>query len=213
MTVILAGAYWLASSLGSATGNVLERWSWALVHNPLAERTDDAIVLAIGANLAVGLLFALVYARFVEPLLGGSDLWKGIRFSLLPWLLSLIVFFPLMGAGLFGFAIDAGLLPILGNLVLHLVYGAVLGVTFAESATTWLDDTDVDRANAASAERGAAVGVVAGLVVGALIGWLGAPAFGMLAGPALSAVGVAFIGAAIGLGIGSFVGMDRVQPG
>jgi hypothetical protein len=212
MTVVLVAAYWLASAIGSADGNALQRWSWALVHNPLAERTNDVIILATGANLVVGLLFALVYARFGDPLLSGSSLSKGVRFSLLPWLLSLVVFFPLMGVGLLGLGIGAGPLPILGNLVLHLVYGAVLGVTYAEATTDWLDDTEVDHVNAASAERGAAVGLAAGLVIGAVVGWAAAPALGTLGGPALSAVGMAFIGAAIGLGVGSFVGMGRVQP-
>lgn len=212
MTVVLVAAYWLADAIGSATGNALARWSWALVHNPLAERTADTIVLAIGANLAVGLLFALIYARYVDPLWGGSGLGKGMRFALIPWLLSLVVFLPLMGGGILGLAIGAGPLPILGNLVLHLAYGAVLGVTYAEAASDWLDDTEADHRNAASAERGAAAGVVVGLVLGAVVGWVAAPSLSGLAGPAFAAIGMAFIGGALGLGVGSFVGMGRVQP-
>jgi hypothetical protein len=211
MTVVLVGAYYLANAIGSAEGNVLQRWSWALVHNPLTERTGDAIVLAIGANLAVGLAFALVYARLVEPVLGGAAAWKGMRFALIPWLLSLVVFLPLMGAGFLGLDVQAGFLPILGNLILHLVYGAVLGAAYAEAATDWLDDTVADQENAALAERGAAIGVVAGLIAGALIGWLAAPAIAGFAGTALTVVGMAFIGGAIGLAVGSFVGMDRAQ--
>jgi hypothetical protein len=38
-----------------------------------------------------------------------------------------------------------------------------------------------------------------------------APAFNNLVGRAESAIGVAFIGAAIGLAIGSFAGMSRAQ--
>ena len=57
------------------------------------------------------------------------------------------------GGGLLGMNIGAGPLPILGNLILHLVYGAVLGSAYAEAAEDWLDDTDVDRVNAAAAER------------------------------------------------------------
>ena len=101
---------------------------WALVNNPVAERTADGVLLAIGANLAMGLLLALVYARYVEPRLSGASWWRGMQFALVPWLLSLIIFLPLMGGGLLGMNIGAGPLPILGNLILHLVYGAVLGV-------------------------------------------------------------------------------------
>ncbi len=107
--------------------------------------------------------------------------------------------------------IGAGPLPIIGNLILHLVYGAVLGISYAEASEDWLDDTDVDRGNAAAAERGAAVGLVAGLVPGLVVGWLIAPAFDDLVGRPATAIGVAFIGAAIGLAIGSFVGMGRAE--
>jgi MFS family permease len=212
LTVVLATGYFVANGIGDPAGNMLQRWSWALVHNPLTERTEDAVILAIGANLAVGLVFALIYARFVEPLLGGRGAWKGMRFALVPWLLSLAVFFPLIGAGLFGLGIGAGPLPILGNLILHLVYGAVLGVVYAEGAPDLLESSEFDRTNAAAAERGAAAGVVAGLVVGGILGWVMAPALGTLAGPALTSLGGALIGAAVGLAVGSFVGMGRVQP-
>jgi hypothetical protein len=209
MTIVLVAAYGLASSVGRVDGSAVQRWFWALVSNPVAEQTADRVVLAIGANLAMGLLLALVYARYAEPRLHGPTWWRGMQFALVPWLLSLIIFLPLMGGGLLGLDIGAGPLPILGNLILHLVYGAVLGSAYAEAAEDWLDDTDVDRFNAAAAERGAALGVVAGLVPGLVAGWMIAPAFGDLVGRSESAIGVAFIGAAIGLAIGSFAAMSR----
>jgi len=211
MTIVLVAAYWLASSIGSLDGGVIQRWSRALVVNPVAERTADGVLLAIGANLAMGLLLALVYARYAEPQLRGPHWWRGMQFALIPWLLSLIVFLPLMGGGLLGMDIGAGPLPILGNLLLHLVYGAVLGSAYAEAAEDWLDDTEVDHLNAAAAERGAAIGLVAGLVPGLIVGWLIAPVFGDIVGRSETAIGVAFIGAAIGLAIGSFAGMSRAQ--
>jgi hypothetical protein len=211
MTVVLVAAYWLASSIGSADGNVIQRWCWALVNNPVAERTADGVVLAIGANLAMGLLLALVYARYAEPRLHGPSWWRGMQFALVPWLLSLVVFLPLMGGGILGVDVGAGPLPILGNLILHLVYGAVLGISYAEATEDWLDDTDIDRGNAAAAERGAAVGLIAGLIPGFVIGWVIAPAFDDLVGRPATAIGVAFIGAVIGLAIGSFAGMGRGQ--
>lgn len=212
MTAVLVLAYALASSIGSPEGSAIQRWFWALGNNPLVERTVDSVVFAIGADLAMGLLLALVYARFVEPRLRGANWLRGMQFALIPWLLSLVVFLPLMGGGLLGMNIGAGPLPILGNLILHLVYGAVLGLSYAEATEDWLDDTDVDRGNAASAEQGAAVGLVAGLVPGLVIGWLIAPAFGDLVGRAETAIGMAFIGAVVGLAIGSFVGMGRALP-
>jgi len=134
-----------------------------------------------------------------------------MQFALIPWLLSLVVFLPVMGGGVLGMGVGAGPLPILGNLILHLVYGAVLGLSYAEATEDWLDDTDIDRGNAAAAERGAAVGLMAGLIPGFVFGWLVAPAFDDLVVRPATAIGLAFIGAAIGLAIGSFVGMSRAQ--
>ena len=202
MTVVLVAAYGLASAVGRTDGNALQRWFWALVNNPVAQRTGDGVLLAIGANLAVGLAFSLVYARFIEPRLSGPSWWKGLRFALILWLLSLVIFLPLMGGGLFGMDIGAGVLPILGNLILHLVYGSVLGLAYAEAAEDWLDDTDADRGNAAAAERGAAAGVVIGLIPGFILGWVAAPAFDGFVSQTASAIGLA---------IGSFVGMGRAQ--
>src|SRR5919112_3150948 len=108
MTIVLLAAYWLASAIGSVDGGVVQRWSWSLVNNPVAERTADGVVLAIGANLAMGLLLALVYARYAEPRLHGPSWWRGMQFALIPWLLSLVIFLPLMGCGLLGIDIGAG---------------------------------------------------------------------------------------------------------
>ena len=212
MSVALLAAYGIASSIGDQTGNVLQRWSWALVRNPVAQRTADGVMLAIGANLVVGLILALVYTRYVEPMLDGPGWWKGMRFSLIPWVLSLVVFLPLMGGGILGLAVGAGPLPILGNLILHLIYGAVLGEMYADPVADWLDDTSADRENSAAAERGAAVGVAIGLPVGFVVGWLFAPGVSALASRAESAFGIALIGAAVGLAIGSFAGMGRSRP-
>jgi hypothetical protein len=137
-----------------------------------------------------------------------------VRFSLILWILSLIIFLPLMGGGFLGMSTGAGLLPIVGNLILHLVYGAVLGASYAEATEDWLDDTEADHLNAAAAERGAAGGILVGVVAGLIAGWIVAPAFSELADRSLVAVGVAFIGGAVGLAVGSFAGMGRTagQP-
>lgn len=212
MTIALLAAYGLASAIGNENGNFLQQWCWALVHNPVAQRTADGVMLAVGANLAVGLVLALAYSRYAEPFLEGPGWWRGMRFALIPWLLSLIVFLPLVGGGFLGLEIGAGPLPILGNLILHLIYGAVLGETYADPVADWLDDTQADHENSAAAERGAALGVVIGLPAGFILGWIFAPGVSPLASRPESAFGVALIGAAIGLAIGSFAGMGRARP-
>lgn len=80
--------------------------------------------VTIGA-LAWSLLFVLL-----EPWLpGGRHTWiKGASFSLLAWAAMMLVFMPLAGASIFGLGI--GPAAPLATLVLHLIYGAVLGLAY-----------------------------------------------------------------------------------
>ena len=75
---------------------------------------------AIGA-VAWGAAFAFLY-----PNLPGASSWlKGISFSVGAWVLMMVVFMPLVGAGLFGLTL--GVMAPIMTLVLHVIYGAVLG--------------------------------------------------------------------------------------
>ena len=211
MTVVLAAAYGLGRAVGDEDGNRLERWFWALTHNPVTRTTEDAVVFAIALNLLMGLALALVYGRFVEPILGGPGWRKGVLFSLAPWVFSVVAFLPVMGGGFLGEDIDAGPLPILGNLILHLVYGAVLGSVYGIALEAGLDDTEAERANAAGAERGGAIGVAIGTLVGIAAGW--AVGSGLDDGDSRGVITLAgaLAGAAIGALIGSFFGMGRIE--
>lgn len=75
--------------------------------------------------LVWGLLFSLLYDR----LPGSSGVSKGLVFAIGAWLAMMIVFMPAAGAGFFGLAIGAPV--VLATLVLHLIYGAVLGGSYA----------------------------------------------------------------------------------
>jgi hypothetical protein len=211
MTVVLAVAYGLAQAVGDAEGGRVARWFWALGHNPVAARTTDGVVVAIALNLLMGLLLALVYGRWVEPVLSGPGWRKGVIFALVPWLLSVVAVLPLLGGGFLGASIGAGPLPILGNLVLHLVYGAVLGSVYAIALEAGLDDTPAERANAAAAERGMAIGIVAGIVLGLIVGWALAPQLDAQGSRAAVMLAAGFIGGASGLLAGSFLGMGGSQ--
>lgn len=209
MSVVLAAAFGFAWAVGDRDGAQLERWLWALVHNPVVETSADAVALAIALNLVMGIVWGVVYAGLVEARLAGPGWRRGVLFALGPWLLSVIAFLPIMGGGFLGIDIDAGPLPVLGNLVLHLVYGATLGTVYALDPEAWLEGGEVDRANARAAVRGAAFGIVPGLLVGAVIGWLVGPQFEEIAGRGAVALVGALNGAAVGLLVGSFYGMER----
>jgi hypothetical protein len=212
MTAVIAGAYGLANVLGERSGNLIERWFWALSHNTVTKSTTDEIAIAIALNLVMGIVWACIYGYFVEPRLSGRGWRKGMLFSLLPWLLSIIAFLPILGGGFLGASLKAGPLPVIGNLILHLIYGAVLGSLYSVGVDEWLDDTDDERVNAAAAERGAIIGGLIGAIAGAIIGWLLGPSMSELGGEAMVTLAGALIGAAGGVAVGSFFGMERPLP-
>lgn len=75
-----------------------------------------------------GLLFAVLYFR----LPGRTPLVKGMAFSVLAWLLMMLLPLPLpmAGAGLFG--MKMGMMAPVMTLVMHLIWGAVLGYTYGK---------------------------------------------------------------------------------
>jgi len=74
------------------------------------------------------LLWGPIFSGF-ESVTAPAPIWqKGLIFGGITWLLMMVIFMPVVGAGFFG--IGLGLAEPLGMLFLHLVYGLVLGVTF-----------------------------------------------------------------------------------
>jgi succinate dehydrogenase/fumarate reductase cytochrome b subunit len=217
MTVVLSAAYALAASIGQADGPRLLNWVWALSHAAPAQMATAAWTWALALHLSLGLIWALLYGGIAEPALrrAGSSGWRsGAFFALGPWILSVTLFLPLAGAGFLGTGVGAGPLPLLGNLALHLVYGAVLGAFYALARDQGLDEDSIDDASAAlGAERGAAVGILGGLVTGAILGWVLSTTLGLSAGPVPIVVAGAFTGTALGALLGSLVGMGRAGVG
>src|SRR5438876_8018213 len=172
MTGVLAIAYALAASLGSDTAEAptLARWMWGLTHNVVTRQAETILPAAVLLHFLAGMAWALVYAYFVEPRLNGPGWRRGLLFAPAPGILSLVVLLPVLGGGLFGQELGAGPLPIVGNLVVHLVYGVTLGALYPlESEHVLVDraeDQVPDDARAVfRVERSTAIGIVAGLVV------------------------------------------------
>lgn len=79
------------------------------------------MVLAAGSHLGYGGLWGAVLARIVPRV----TIWKGLALGAALWLLMQIVVLPFLGWGLFGTAVTPALA--VATLVLHLIYGTVLG--------------------------------------------------------------------------------------
>ena len=85
----------------------------------------------LGHFVIGGVVWGVLYA-WVEPSLPGEPVAKGLIFAVGAWIAMMIVFMPLAGQGFFG--VDDGPIAAIGTLVLHLVYGAVLGVVNASQS-------------------------------------------------------------------------------
>ncbi|PKP70683.1 MAG: hypothetical protein CVT82_05940 [Alphaproteobacteria bacterium HGW-Alphaproteobacteria-4] len=79
-------------------------------------------------TIAWGGGFALLYGLIP----GGSATGKGIVFGIVAWLMMMIAVMPMAGAGLFGMAM--GIMAPMMTLVLHIIFGAVLGYVFQRQA-------------------------------------------------------------------------------
>ncbi len=78
---------------------------------------------------AWGLGFAMIF-NFLP---GSSRLRKGISFGIAAWFLMMLVVMPMAGAGLFG--LNVGVMAPVITLMLHAIYGAVLGLVFIGPGT------------------------------------------------------------------------------
>lgn len=68
------------------------------------------------------------FAILQAVLPGSSSIAKGIVFGILAWLGMMIMIMPMAGAGFFG--MNLGIIAPMMTLVLHIIFGAVLGKTF-----------------------------------------------------------------------------------
>lgn len=71
-----------------------------------------------------GLLFAVLYSRIP----GSSAVVKGMVLLTGAWLLMMVMVMPMAGAGLFG--VKIGIMAPVVTWVLHLVFGAVMGLAY-----------------------------------------------------------------------------------
>lgn len=75
-------------------------------------------------KIAWGGLFAVAN----DAIPGGSQIGKGVVLGVAAWLMMMIVAMPMAGAGIFG--LNFGMMGAMMPLVLHIVFGAVLGGTY-----------------------------------------------------------------------------------
>ena len=88
--------------------------------------TQPSIVLGWLEHLVIGIFLWGGLFSLVQDKLPAEDYWaRGVLFGVGAWVLMMLIVMPIAGAGLFGFGI--GLSVPIATLILHLIYGAVLG--------------------------------------------------------------------------------------
>jgi len=215
MVVAFALAFMAALVLEGLPVPLLSAWFHGLTNNALLDIAGPNLYTATAVFFGGGVVWAVLYGLVFERRLPGTPWERGVLFALIPWVFSMVIVLPLVGGGLLGLQLGAGPLPVIGNLILHIVYGAVLGTAWAfGSADAKLDrppgtPEGDDLHSGRRAEIGAAQGLVVGVVLGALLGaaagfipqLTGAQALGM--NPLTLVVGVGLVGAAFGSFAGS----------
>jgi hypothetical protein len=227
MGIVMIIAYAIALNAGSLGHGVFLGWLYYLAHNNVTTATRNSLFVACALYLAFGLIWALIYVRLFAPLLAGPGWLKGVVFALLPFLLSVFVFLPSLGAGVVGKDLNAGPLPVIGNFILHMVYGAVLGAMYSISDQVGAvgDDSasDVGRERLVlrSTSQKTAIGMLVGIFVGAILGViLGVNAYppspsptgaDLITGAGELSLACAVLGSALGALVGSMFGLGAGQ--
>jgi len=174
MVMAFAVAYGAALVLSRLPVSVLSDWFRGLTSNQMINVAAPNLYAATAIFMVGGLVWALLYVLVFESRLTGPAWQKGMKFALIPWAVSLLVFMPLVGGGFLGLGLGAGPLPIIGNLILHLLYGGVLGAVWGSAESVidhprnepYSEDLQAGRISELGAARGLGIGLVAGTVLG-----------------------------------------------
>jgi hypothetical protein len=97
----------------------------------LAGMMKSSATLAWVAHFMIGTaIWGVLFAMIHEKLPGNRSLTKGVVFGIGAWLLMMIAVMPMAGAGIFGMKL--GMMAPVMTMMLHVVFGAVLGGVFAK---------------------------------------------------------------------------------
>jgi len=97
----------------------------------LAGKMGGSIAMGWAAHFMIGVIgYGLVYALIFSELPFGNHTTRGIAMGITGWLVMMVAVMPMMGAGLFGLSMPSGMMVPLATLMLHIVFGAVLGYVF-----------------------------------------------------------------------------------
>jgi len=107
--------------------------------------SPDMPIIGWIVHFAIGIVvYGAAIAVFDSKLPGTSRVGHGVILGVLGWLIMMVVLMPMAGAGLFG--MNMGIMAPMMTLMLHLIFGAVLGWVYGRSAAS--QDASISRARA-----------------------------------------------------------------
>ncbi|ACR32747.1 DUF6789 family protein [Burkholderia glumae] len=83
-------------------------------------------------HFMIGIVWGIAFAS-TSRMFPGPFWLKGMLFAVVPWLVMMFAMMPMAGAGFFG--LDLGMAAPVMTLMLHLVFGAVLGAVYGTRAS------------------------------------------------------------------------------
>jgi hypothetical protein len=92
-----------------------------------------SLAVAWMMHFGIGAICGAVYAISYRVIPGRNPVVKGMLLLTGVWLLMMVMVMPMAGAGLFGMKL--GVMAPMMTLVLHLVFGVVLGLVYGKQAT------------------------------------------------------------------------------
>ena len=78
-------------------------------------------------HFVMGVIMAIVYAKFLYGKLPGNGILQGIIYGLILFILAQSMVMPMMGKGMFS---GGDVQLIMGSMIGHIVFGATLGATY-----------------------------------------------------------------------------------
>jgi hypothetical protein len=89
------------------------------------------LAMGWGAHFVIAALYGLVFAFVFGNIETSSAVTRGIVLGLAGWLFMMVVLLPMAGGGLFGAAMPSGMMVPVATLMLHAIFGAALGASYA----------------------------------------------------------------------------------
>ena len=126
-TLLMTGLMYLAPVTGMPKMDIAAMLG-SFVTQSEAVPTNAVWSLGMLIHFVLGtLLFPAVYVQAMHAQLKMKPILKGASFGVILWLLAQVLVMPLVDAGMFSAQAPRPMMSVIGSLVGHLLYGAVLG--------------------------------------------------------------------------------------